>query len=94
MPIQVTLPLSRRDLLALGLSEKKIAAEMTRELILKLYRNGQISSGKAAEILGIHKQDFVSLLAANKIPFFNYTEEELEEEHKAVTQILKEKDKR
>jgi predicted HTH domain antitoxin len=43
---------------------------------LKLYLERKISAGKAAELQGMRKQDFVQLLAHKGIPYFDYTNEE------------------
>lgn len=61
------------------------AAEIARELILLgLYQEGRISGGKAAELLGLTRQGFISLLARKGIDYFRFTEEEWAEEVAAV----------
>ena len=40
----------------------------------------RISAGKAAELMGLRKREFVRLLARKGIPYFDYTDEELGEE--------------
>lgn len=57
------------------------APEAARELIVtELYRRGTISSGRAAELLGMDRYDFVRHASALGIPFFDLTEEEWETE--------------
>lgn len=52
-----------------------------RELIvLELYRRATISEGKAAELLGMSRLDFIHFAAALGIPYFRMTEEELDAE--------------
>lgn len=58
-------------------------------VVLELYRRGEISTGKAAELLGMGYRQFLDLLAQRKIPLFRYTSGELEEE----LQTIGEKDK-
>ncbi len=53
-------------------------------IVLELYRRGEISTGKAAEILGMSYRQFLDLLAKHKIPLFRYSPEELEEELRAM----------
>jgi predicted HTH domain antitoxin len=53
-------------------------------VVLELYRRGEISTGKAAELLGISYRQFLDLLARHKIPIFRYSPEELEEEIRAM----------
>ena len=47
------------------------------ELIaLELYRRGSISSGRAAEVLGLQRLEFLRRAAALDIPYFRFTEDE------------------
>ena len=55
--------------------------EVAREMIvLELYRRHVISSGKAAEVLGMPRFDFVRRASDLGIPFFDMTEDELRED--------------
>jgi len=55
--------------------------ESARELIvLELYRRGAVSSGKAAELLGVPRQSFLDLASRLGVPYFRLTEAELEQE--------------
>lgn len=57
------------------------AAETARELIiLGLYQEGRISGGKAAELLGLTRRGFVSLLARKGMDYFRLTSDEWAEE--------------
>ncbi|MCS7188029.1 MAG: UPF0175 family protein [Armatimonadetes bacterium] len=49
-------------------------------IVLELYQRGEISTGRAAEVLGISYRQFIDLLAKHEIPFFRYSLEELETE--------------
>jgi predicted HTH domain antitoxin len=44
--------------------------------VLELYRQGKISSGKAAELVGMPRIAFIQHASALGIPFFDMTEEE------------------
>lgn len=56
-------------------------ADMIKEAaILELYREGRLSSGKAAEILGMDRFEFIRYAGMKGIPFIRITPEELEEE--------------
>jgi predicted HTH domain antitoxin len=80
--LEVVIP---KDMVAmLGLSRAEAAQAVREFSVLGLYLDRRISSGKAAELLGIRKREFIRLLARRKIPYFDYTEEELEEEFQAV----------
>jgi predicted HTH domain antitoxin len=51
--------------------------EAGREMmVLELYRRGTISSGKAAEFLGMERTDFIKHASRLGIPFFDMTEDE------------------
>jgi predicted HTH domain antitoxin len=51
--------------------------DTARELIvLELYRQGKISSGKAAELVGMPRIAFIQHTSDLGIPFFDMTEEE------------------
>ena len=46
-------------------------------VVIELYRRGEISQGRAAEIAGIPRADFIDELAARKIDVFEVDMEEL-----------------
>ncbi|HMS08295.1 MAG TPA: UPF0175 family protein [Pyrinomonadaceae bacterium] len=48
--------------------------------VVKWYELGRISQGKAAELLGISRVEFLELLSAFKVSAWQYTEDELTEE--------------
>ena len=60
---------------------EQVAREM---IVLELYRRGTISSGKAAELLGVPRYDFIRRASSLGIPYFNMTKEELEAEVKLI----------
>jgi predicted HTH domain antitoxin len=66
----------------------------TRELlkeqtVLRLFEDGKVSAGYAANLLGLDRYAFDQLLAKNRISKFNYTPEELAEEFDAAAQLAK-----
>ena len=55
--------------------------ESARELIvLELYRQGEISSGRAAELLGMQRGEFIHYASARGIPYLQLSGEELRRE--------------
>lgn len=57
------------------------SADIIKEAaILELYREGKLSSGKAAEILGMERFEFIRYAGMKGIPYIRITPEELEEE--------------
>ncbi len=79
--VQVSIP---KPLLQLGLDQDEIQRRVTEWLVLSLFTEGRISSGKAARLLHITRVEFLTLLRARGIAYLNYTPEELAEEFAAV----------
>jgi predicted HTH domain antitoxin len=46
------------------------------ERVLKLFKEGKISSGYGAKLLGLNLADFMDLLKEKGIPFTQYTKED------------------
>ena len=71
------------DLVALLHQLNQPVQRAARELILlELYRRGAISSGKAAELLGMSRWEFIRHASHLGIPYFAMTEDEWEAERK------------
>ncbi len=81
---EVQLPTS---LLQFGLDQKEIQRRITEWLVLSLFTEGSITSGKAARLLNITRIEFLALLRARGIAYINYTPEELAEEFDAVKNL-------
>ena len=73
--VEVELPeeLARR----LDPSGSGLAGRVLEALVLRLFQDRVISSGRAAELLGITEDDFLTLLVRHDIPYFNHTLEEV-----------------
>jgi predicted HTH domain antitoxin len=55
--------------------------ETARELIvLELYRQGELSSGKAAQLLGMRRDEFIRHASERGIPYLQLSGEELRRE--------------
>ncbi len=84
MVLEITIP---KDLFSMLGHSKSTAEEAIREFsTLGLYLERRISVGKAAEVMGIRKREFVRLLARKGIPYFDYSEDELAQEFQAREQ--------
>jgi hypothetical protein len=82
LTVEVAVP---SDLFALlGHTRRKVAASVKEFSVLGLYQERTISAGKAAELLDMSKQEFARFLARKSIPYFNYTQEELEDDFRVV----------
>lgn len=80
--IEITLPSEMLDRLSTTYQD---SADLIKEAaVLELYREGKISSGKAAEILRMERFEFIKYAGMKGIPFIRITPEELEEEVKIL----------
>jgi predicted HTH domain antitoxin len=61
----------------LNLPVERAAREL---IVLELYRRGTLSSGKAAELLGMARLEFIHYASHLGIPFFALTQDEWEAE--------------
>jgi len=75
------------NLLQLGLSKNDIQQRISEWMVLSLFTEGRVSSGKAARALNISRLDFLALLKARGIAYINYSPEELNEEIEAASRI-------
>ena len=72
------------SLLQFGLDQNEVQHRITEWLVLALFAEERISSGKAAHLLNIPRSEFLALLRARGIAYVNYTPDELLEEFAAV----------
>jgi len=79
--VQVQVPEALRDI---GYSNEEICREVPILLVLKRFRQGMISSGKAARILGLTRRDFLDLLGREGIPIYDPNHEQFAGELKTV----------
>jgi predicted HTH domain antitoxin len=79
--LQVRVP---TPLLRLGLDQNAVQRRIAEWLVLSLFTEGHISSGKAAHLMNISRIEFLAVLRARGIAYINYTPDELAEEFAAV----------
>ncbi|MCP4211606.1 MAG: UPF0175 family protein [Halieaceae bacterium] len=75
--VTVTLDLPRNLLGALDVPEVRIDDHVRELVAIELVREGRISTGKGAEILGMSKWSFILLLAERGLNYFSESTEEL-----------------
>ena len=73
--IEILVP---EEIVSLLGSEDAVRKEAREAFILDLVRRGKVSKGKAAELLGISLWDLPDLIAQYQMPWFSYSQEELE----------------
>lgn len=76
--VEVQLPVTVFS--ALRKPPDEFVQEMRVAAAVKWYELGEISQGKAAEVAGLTRIDFISALNRYKVSVFQYTESELTEE--------------
>jgi predicted HTH domain antitoxin len=82
--VEIQIPEALREL---GISDEEIRREVPILLVLKRFRQGHISSGKAAQLLGISRRDFLELLAKERIPVYDPDEQQLAEEFETIRRL-------
>jgi predicted HTH domain antitoxin len=77
-----------RDLVDLLEELQRPAKEAARELIvLELYRQGEVSSGKAGQLLGMPREEFIRYASKQGIPYFQLEGDELQRELDAIKKL-------
>lgn len=72
------------------LKDEEVLKKGKEAIVLELFRRGKISSGYAADLLGLCLADFIDLLKQKGIPFAHYTKEDIKKDLEAITQYEKE----
>jgi predicted HTH domain antitoxin len=66
------------------LSIKKTPGELVNEIVLmaaiKMFELGKLSSGKASELAGISRREFLEKCSMYGVSVFNYSDDEIAEE--------------
>ena len=75
--VTVSLELPRDILAALNVPEVGLSGRLRELIALELVREGSISTGKAAELLGWTKAEFVALMARHGVSYFTESTEEV-----------------
>ena len=84
---QISVVLDEKFLSFVAKKKKDIPKRLKELSILELYRRKEISSGKAAEVLGMERFEFVRYASRLGIPFFDMSKEELERDLEAAKRI-------
>ena len=76
----LTIELPESVVQLLGSTTEEATRHLSGLAYIELFRQGQVSSGWAAEKLKISKEDFLELLYSHDVPYFDMSEEELREQ--------------
>jgi predicted HTH domain antitoxin len=83
LPVQLD-----QDLVELLEELQRPARKAARELIvLELYRQGEVSSGRAAQLLGKEREEFIRYASEQGIPYFQLDGDELQRELEAIKKL-------
>ncbi len=82
--IEVQIP---TPLLRLGLDQQAVQQRINEWLVLSLFTEEHISSGKAAHLLHISRIEFLALLRRRGIAYLNFNADELADELAAVDSL-------
>ena len=75
------------SLSASGLTKEKIARESRKLLALKYFKEKVLSLGRAAELSGLSKWDFIEYLSENDVSVVDYDQDEMEREFETASRI-------
>ena len=67
---------------AVHMTKEEMEQHIRLMAALKMFELGKISSGKAAELAGMSRAEFLEACGRYRIPVFNYPDEEIGEEIK------------
>ncbi len=65
---------------AIHLTKEELEDHIRLMAALKMFELGKLSSGKAAEFVGISRVEFLETCGKYKVSIFNYSEDEIEKE--------------
>jgi len=88
--VQAIIDLSEELYLSLsasGLTKEKIAGESRKLLALKCFKEKVLSLGRASELSGLSKWDFIEYLSDNDVPVVDYDQDEITREFETVEKL-------
>jgi predicted HTH domain antitoxin len=81
--------LPERVVKLLGPTTEDATRHLAELAYVELFRLGKVSSGWAAERLGISKDDFLELLHSHDVPYIDMSEEELRQQVEVAMSLRK-----
>jgi predicted HTH domain antitoxin len=76
------------ELLGYGFQPDDVQNQVIEWLVLSLFKDGHISSGKAARLLSLTRIEFLALLRRRGIAYIDFSSTELAEELAAVKSLV------
>ena len=75
------------ELLSYGFQPDDIQNQVTEWLVLSLFKDGRVSSGKAARLLGLTRVEFLALLRRRGMAYIDFSPAELADEFAAAKSL-------
>ncbi len=76
----LSIPYSDDLLVATGMSKEALEQELRFLLAVKMFELGRLSLGKAAELCGMQKVDFMGEMGRMEIPVINLDDDQIRQE--------------
>lgn len=86
--INISFPIKENILLSIKESKKEFTNEILYLAALYFYRKGRLSLGKAAELAGYSRLEFIEKLQREKEHIFDYDDEEIDELFEDAMKII------
>ena len=86
---QVTLEYPEGLELAVQTTPEEMGAQIRLMAALKMFELGKLSSGKAAQLAGLSRVEFLEQCGRYRVSIFNYSPEELREELEADVEAVR-----
>ena len=83
--LEIRIPAS---LLQYGLDQTEIQRRVPEWLVISLFTEEHVSSGKAARLLNMNRIAFLDLLRKRGVAYVDYTPDEMQEEFAAVKALV------
>ena len=74
---------------AVKTTQEEFKAQILLMAALKLFELGKLSSGKAAELAGLSRTEFLEMCGRYRIPAYNYPDEEIEIELRTDVEAMR-----
>ncbi len=78
--VKLTLEIPQEVVVLTGRSERELPHALKQLLAVELVKQGALTFGKAAELLGVGQAEFVAFLAEHKVSIFQFSPDELRKE--------------
>ena len=76
----VSIDIPEYAFIALGKNQDDLGRELLMAAVVKWFELGAVSQGKAAEILGLSRTEFLDILSVYRVSVWQYTRQDLDEE--------------